>query len=53
MRRSIDIANGAVVTLRSHARGVNLSALNLTSHLTADGVRYALPKTNSNDALAH
>ena len=53
---AIDIANGAVVMLRSHARGVSLAALNLTQHLAAagsgdDGVRYALPAASRNDGL--
>jgi hypothetical protein len=39
--------------LRSNDRGgVNLSALNLTQHLTdASGVRYRLPRTSRNDHL--
>ena len=37
--------------MRSHARGVSLSALNLTSHLATEGVRYAAPKLPSNDGL--
>jgi hypothetical protein len=37
--------------LRSHERGVNLSALNLTSHLQLEGVRYRVPKVSRNDGL--
>jgi broad specificity phosphatase PhoE len=50
--RAIDISNGAVCILRSHARGLSLSALNLTAHLASPEVRYALPKVSSNDGLA-
>jgi hypothetical protein len=38
---------------RCNARGdLMLSALNLTSHLEYDNVRYGLPGSNSNDRLA-
>lgn len=38
---------------RSNARGdLMLSALNLTSHLMYDDVRYTLPGSNTNDKLA-
>jgi hypothetical protein len=38
---------------RCNARGdMMLSALNLTSHLMYDEVRYVLPGTNQNDRLA-
>jgi hypothetical protein len=37
--------------LRSHDRGVSLSALNLTSHLQSPGVRYRIPKLPRNDGL--
>ncbi|GBF93261.1 hypothetical protein Rsub_05993 [Raphidocelis subcapitata] len=51
-RAAIDIANGAVSMLRSHPRGLSLSALNLTSHLAHGDVRYGLPRGSRNDGLA-
>jgi broad specificity phosphatase PhoE len=51
--RAIDLSNGAVCMVRCNARGdLMLSALNLTSHLEYDNVRYGLPGSNSNDKLA-
>eukprot|EP00882_Tetradesmus_deserticola_P005779 GHRQ01006084.1.p2 GENE.GHRQ01006084.1~~GHRQ01006084.1.p2 ORF type:complete len:238 (+),score=69.41 GHRQ01006084.1:1155-1868(+) len=51
--RAIDISNGAVCMLRSNARGdVMLSSLNLTSHMTYENVRYAVPASSKNDSLA-
>ena len=37
--------------LRAHERGINLSALNLTSHLAQPGVRYRSPRASRNDGL--
>lgn len=51
--RSIDISNAAVCMLRAHSRGINLAALNLTSHLAQPGVRYRAPRSNHNDGLVH
>lgn len=39
--------------LRAHGRGINLAALNLTSHLAQPGVRYRAPRDNHNDGLVH
>lgn len=42
-----------ITLLRCNARGdLMLSALNLTSHLMYDEVRYVLPGSNTNDKLA-
>jgi serine/threonine-protein phosphatase PGAM5 len=51
--RAIDLANGAVCMVRVNKRGdMMLSALNLTSHLLYDNVKYQLPILNKNDKLA-
>eukprot|EP00879_Flechtneria_rotunda_P010591 GHRR01011071.1.p1 GENE.GHRR01011071.1~~GHRR01011071.1.p1 ORF type:complete len:163 (+),score=77.95 GHRR01011071.1:2685-3173(+) len=51
--RAIDIANGAICMVRCNLKGdMMLSALNLTSHLVYNNVKYQLPVTNANDQLA-
>eukprot|EP00878_Enallax_costatus_P046767 GHUV01057050.1.p1 GENE.GHUV01057050.1~~GHUV01057050.1.p1 ORF type:complete len:117 (+),score=45.74 GHUV01057050.1:42-392(+) len=51
--RAIDLANGAICMVRVNKRGdMMLSALNLTSHLLYENVKYQLPVMPKNDKLA-
>ncbi|KIZ00503.1 hypothetical protein MNEG_7462 [Monoraphidium neglectum] len=51
LRAMLCTAMGLPPSKFSHERGVNLSALNLTSHLQLEGVRYRVPKVSRNDGL--
>jgi len=51
--RAIDISNAAVCMVRCNEKGdMMLSALNLTTHLEYDNIKYKLPIKDKNDTLA-